>query len=314
MVVRLCVSSIFIVLYFHAMMAQVLYEPASSSQFVNRWAFQSLCDFVFDPRKVWPTIDETHPVTFDPREVRAGDMIFVRDASQFFKKMHEAIQVPYFIMTHGEYLDKFVPGHYKYLDDPKILGWFTIHPCSKFHERVFALPLGVIQYKELCLDHESKNKLFEKLRNTEKRGLLYMNFSDWGNPARKAIRQIFSAKPFCKSAVTTHFAPYISELGKHAFVISPPGLGPDCYRVWESLLVGTIPIVQRSHIDWLYEGLPVLFIDDWEEVTESFLYKKYEEITALRYSCKKLYMEYWIDFIEKTRKACIESFIRAGRR
>ena len=73
------------------------------------------------------------------------------------------------------------------------------------------------------------------------------------------------------------FNQYIKETAEHKFQLSPPGLGPDCYRVWESLLVGTIPIVEHSYFDWMYEGLPVLFIDKWEEVTPEFLEQKYRE-------------------------------------
>ncbi|MBA2306605.1 hypothetical protein H0W26_00515 [Candidatus Dependentiae bacterium] len=309
MIIRILASIGCMILCFHSVIDCIEYEQYQSTYFVNRWAFQNLCDFVFDPRKIWPT-DTARATTFEPRDVKSGNMIFVRDAHQFFKKMHDAIEVPYFIMTHGEYLDKFIPTYFKYLNDSKILGWFTIHPCSAAHERVFALPLGVIQYKDLCLNYESTHKLFKRLREDNKPGLLYMNFTDWCNPGRKKIRHLFLDKPFCKSAGVTHFGPYISELSKYKFVISPPGLGPDCYRVWESLLVGTIPIVQRSHIDGLYDGFPVLFIDTWEEVTESFLQKKYKEITARRYSCEKLYMDYWIKFIQKTRKLCVDRYKR----
>lgn len=303
--------SICLMLAYPGVLLPKLYKkPAVKSTFVNRWAFQSLCDFVFDPRKVWPT-DEAAAVTFNPKDVRPGDMIFVRDAPQFFKKMHGAIEVPYFIMTHGEYLDRFVPDYFKYLDK-KVLGWFTIHPCSETHERVFGIPLGIVQYKDICLDDKRTYfKLFKKLCNGNKDGLLYMNFTEWANPKRTKIRQFFADKPFCKSGSVTHFGPYIRTAGKFKFVISPPGLGPDCYRVWESLLVGTIPVVQHSHLDWLYEGLPVLLINEWEEVTEKFLQEKHKEITAQSYASEKLFMDYWIKYIEKTRKLCFERYHKA---
>ncbi|MBA3752147.1 hypothetical protein H0X06_05160 [Candidatus Dependentiae bacterium] len=308
MIIRLIMSSLMSILVSASSLSADLFYGKSSCNFVQRWAFQHLCDFAFDPRTVWPT-DTTKLVTFNPHQVKAGDMVFVRDAPQFFKKMHEAIPVPYFIMTHGEYLDKFIPTYFNYLNDPKILGWFTIHPCSESHERVFALPLGIIQYKELYVDREAKSRQFEQLRNKEKKRLLYMNFTDWGNARRKKIRQIFTGKPFCKAGSLAHFGPYITELSNYKFVLSPPGLGPDCYRVWESLLMGTVPIVQHSPIDWLYEGLPVLFINEWEEVTEEFLHKKYEEIRAKKYSCEKLYMEYWIEKIDQIKKRCWDRFL-----
>ena len=57
------------------------------------------------------------------------------------------------------------------------------------------------------------------------------------------------------------------EKTRYAFVVSPHGNGLDCHRTWESLVLGNIPIVKRSSIDPLYEGLPVVIVDDWREIT-----------------------------------------------
>ena len=51
------------------------------------------------------------------------------------------------------------------------------------------------------------------------------------------------------------------------FVASPHGDGLDCYRTWEALALGAIPIVKRSTLDQLYidNNLPVVIVDSWEE-------------------------------------------------
>ena len=48
------------------------------------------------------------------------------------------------------------------------------------------------------------------------------------------------------------------------FGVSPEGQGHDCYRTWEYLALGMIPIVQRS--GWygeLHDGLPVVELDSF---------------------------------------------------
>lgn len=41
----------------------------------------------------------------------------------------------------------------------------------------------------------------------------------------------------------------------------------DCHRTWELLALKTVPIVQRtSLVPLLYEGLPVIVVDNWDEV------------------------------------------------
>ena len=159
-----------------------------------------------------------------------------------------------------------------------------------------------MQYKEIFDKREDTHIHFLRFRKQEKKKLLYMNFIDWHMPKRTRIQEYFKDKPFCTSGQKCPFKQYIKEAAAHKFILSPPGLGPDCYRVWESLLIGTIPIVEHSHLDYMYEGLPVLFIDNWEEVTEDFLQKKYTEITSRSYNPERLYMEYWIDYIKHIRK------------
>lgn len=285
-----------------------LFYPAPSNNFVIRWAFQELCDHTFDWRKVWPTSTKAGGVSFDPNSVKAGDTIFVRDAPAFFKTMHHKIKVPYFIITHGEYLDTFKESHFKYANEKNIIAWFTIHPPEEHHEKVFPIALGIVQYFDLREKRDEVHKQFLKYRSMKKNKLCYMNFTDWRNPERKKIRDHFLASAFCNNGSPCRFNQYIKETAHHKFTISPPGLGPDCYRIYESLLVGTIPVVQHSYMDYMYEGLPVLFIDNWDEVTEEFLHKKYDEITAKKYDPKRLYMEYWIDYINQTKSRMWEQW------
>ena len=57
--------------------------------------------------------------------------------------------------------------------------------------------------------------------------------------------------------------------GGFAFEVSPRGNGLDCFRTWEALLLGTIPIVRASTLDPLFadEALPVVVVREWTEIT-----------------------------------------------
>lgn len=59
--------------------------------------------------------------------------------------------------------------------------------------------------------------------------------------------------------------------GEYAFSISPPGNGLDCHRTWEDLILGCIVIVKTCSLDPMYAGLPVVIIQDWDEITEANL-------------------------------------------
>jgi len=53
-------------------------------------------------------------------------------------------------------------------------------------------------------------------------------------------------------------------------VMSPPGNGPDCYRTWEAIYLGAVPIVLRSTLAVsLAADLPIWVVDSWEEVFDA---------------------------------------------
>ncbi|KAJ3402739.1 hypothetical protein CcCBS67573_g01756 [Chytriomyces confervae] len=86
---------------------------------------------------------------------------------------------------------------------------------------------------------------------------------------------------------------YDEYLSKVYFVVSPHGGGLDCYRTWETLYMGAIPIVMSSSLDYLYKDLPVLIIRSWEEVTEELLESTFNEFQRRAFDYRKLYMAYW---------------------
>lgn len=56
-----------------------------------------------------------------------------------------------------------------------------------------------------------------------------------------------------------------------AFVLSPFGNGMDCHRTWEALLCGCIPIVRSTVFNEMFEGLPVLIVEKWSDISLQLL-------------------------------------------
>lgn len=90
------------------------------------------------------------------------------------------------------------------------------------------------------------------------------------------------------------------EIRNSKFVFCPRGNGIDTHRLWETLYMGSIPIVRfEPQTHHLFTDLPILFIDDWSVITEEFLQEKYREITSKTWNMEKLKVGYWFDFIIK---------------
>ncbi len=309
MLCMLVTSSISASLTFDIPVGDHLFAPTNhSSNFVIRWEYQHACDHVYDPRTDiwrWPT-NEEHGVTFDTDKVQPGDTIFVRNIPRFFEKMAPHIGYPYIIVTAGECLDKMRKRYIEYLDDDMIIAWYGIHANEMAieHPKFRPIPLGVLQRPDIYEERKRYDTFFRNLRaTTKKKHLVYMNFADFGKPERKKLKKFMKNKPFCKRGKKVDFRDYLKKTAESVFTLSPIGLGPDCYRTWEALLCGSIPIVRSCHLDPLYEGLPVLIVDTWTDITEEFLKQKYYEITAKKYDISKLYSEYWLDKIKQEQKA-----------
>lgn len=310
-IIRLCLLHYLIFFFTNAIYSNSLYSDESSNhQFIERWEFEKLANFIFDPT----TEDNQIPtskdgVTFDPSLVKAGDIIFVREAGHFFRFVGRRIKVPYIIITHGHYLDSFKPEYKEFLKDSKVIAWFSIDPYYLSLPKFYPLPLGVWQSKSQKIYKRKShfNNLFSTLRHKRKDKLIYTNFSFKTYEKRDLVKDILKKKHLYKETYRKNFEEYIIEMGHYKFTASPRGAGIDCYRTWEALLVGSIPIVESSSLDPLYENLPVLIIKDWRELNKEFLRKKYVEITKKKYSIRKLYIDYWKKQIKDVQKKYLES-------
>ncbi len=57
----------------------------------------------------------------------------------------------------------------------------------------------------------------------------------------------------------------------------------------------------------MYKDLPVLIIEDWTEITEEFLNKKYEEFKQKKYNNKKAFASYWLKKIKRRQSEWLKT-------
>ena len=91
------------------------------------------------------------------------------------------------------------------------------------------------------------------------------------------------------------FENYNRNLYKYKYIISPPGDTEDCYRHWEAIACGCIPITIKHPTLNAFLDAPILFLNDWTDLTEEFLNEKYEEISKKNWEMGTI--QYWVDFI-----------------
>lgn len=264
------------------------WERGSSAPFVSGDTFRVHVDHIFD---------ETTKA-LQPEKVRAGDIIFIKTdweyLEEFFTRYHPQIAHPYILLTHNS--DHGAPGPFgNYLDDPKILAWFAQNVEGEVHPKLHPIPIGIANK---CWEHGNP-RIFSSLlplaENQDRPYFCYLNFEPSTYPKeRPYVRSLFAEQPWCTVSKTKDLTHYLQDLSQSKFVISPRGNGIDCHRTWEALLMGAIPIVRSSSLDPLFSDLPVLIVDDWETISESYLKEQYEIIKQKAHQREKLFIEYWI--------------------
>jgi hypothetical protein len=184
--------------------------------------------------------------------------------------------------------------------------WFS---TNAIHENptIYPIPLGL---PNDCADtslhpiYGNQDILLEVLQEptkpAEEKGLVFMNFSVGTYPEeRQRVWDMFKDKHWVLTApnvVTLEGRKaFLREIRNHKFVLCPRGYGVDTHRLWETLYLGSIPIVVRVPALREFVDLPIAWIDDWTEVTPEWLESEYARITATApaFPHEKLRMSYW---------------------
>ena len=84
---------------------------------------------------------------------------------------------------------------------------------------------------------------------------------------------------------------------KYQFVLSPFGNGLDCHRTWETLCLGSIPVVRTNVFKELFSDLPVLIVENWEDITQDVLEKCLDDFSKRKFNLEKLTLKYWVQKI-----------------
>lgn len=271
----------------------------SSTPYISGDSFRSLADHLFD---------ETSDI-FDPKAVKLGDVIFVKTdyLDLFFKEKHPLIMNKYILITHNSdfgVLSKYEP----ILADEKIIVWFGQNAAIKNNKKFIPIPIGIANQ---CWSHGNVtifNKVSDDLKRNkiQKKHLLGINFRSGTNASiRQPIYDYFIKKDFCTNIETKNHEEYLKKMAQAKFILSPAGNGLDCHRTWEALLVGAVPIIENSTLDELFVDLPVLIINNWQDITREYLEKKYIEMQQKEYDYNKIYFEFWKTLINSYKKQLI---------
>lgn len=162
--------------------------------------------------------------------------------------------------------------------------WFGQNLDLPNDSRFTSLPIGLERRRwSRGLKHEILAKLQPLACKVSPERLLYVNHAGNTNPERHGLAEHFATQSWCSVSGKVPFLDYCTGMLRCTFVLSPDGNGMDCHRTWEALYLGRFPVLRRSAFhEAVYRDLPVVFVDDWSELTEELLQSKAPELAAKR--------------------------------
>lgn len=190
----------------------------------------------------------------DPLAV--GDCVFVKTDYLDWFLSNRTFTSPITLVTGTSDLSPSESACEKILTNSNIKRWIGCN-ITVSDPKIYKIPIGVGEperpngnHKELVRLHESR------ISWEEKSDTVCIPFH--GNThGSRSLKPTLPKLPFNE---------YMTELGKHKFVVSMRGNGLDTHRVCEILLMGSVPVLLHTGLDDMYERFPCLLVDSFEQI------------------------------------------------
>ncbi len=136
--------------------------------------------------------------------------------------------------------------------------------------------------------------------------LLYVSHNEYSHSDRVGTKSLFENKEWAiVDTERVEYRDFLSKLKGCKFMLCPRGNAIDCHRNWEVLYMKRVPVMKRyPYLEVLFQDYPVLFVDDYKEVTKELLIEKdylFEKVQ--NFDISKLTLPYFFESIlEKSLK------------
>ena len=252
------------------------------------------------------------------KRVQENETLYINNSSvrYFFEHYFHTIQYPFILVSGDSDLSMPFNGYEQYVKNPLLIHWFCQNLTVQ-HEKITHLPIG-LDYHTLSklneihpwgigcspLQQESILKSIVKKPLFERYFACYINFhfTHWGIHTRGDRQECLSSIP----KELCYFQPtYLDRkttwdcMSQCVFVICPFGGGYDTHRLWETLILGSIPIVKSSGLDPLLKDLNVLIVQSWSDLSHELLINHIHTLKPIH--TEKLTLRYWVKAIESKK-------------
>ncbi len=273
------------------------YRPDLAIDNTGTYPFISGSNLVFISNYVY----DFHVNNIEPQNLKDGDIIFVKIdlIDKFFNNIFPMIDKKFILITqNGDFSTDI--KHKKYLYYKKLIAWFGQNPGFQ-HPKHIPIPIGIentfYNPKKILFQRNITNLIPWK----DRKYLLYLNYNPSTNSKhRKNLHKLFeSFDNILIISKKVNYLTYMNHIGNSKYVLCPRGNGLDTHRFYETILMGSIPIVEHSLLDSLYLKTTSLIVNNYSDLTIDILKRPEKHIKNMNFSKDILYLETWLNEIKK---------------
>lgn len=192
----------------------------------------------------------------------------------------------------------------KFTKKPRCINqWFAVNVAYD-NKNLHRIPLGIsesFRKQHITVNHikEMTNPL-----KVNKQESLYINFNPNTNKKiRHNILKVLKNQNFTTiGSYGLDVNDYIKEIKDSQYVLCPTGNGLDTYRLWETLIIGSNPVVNSTKQDSEFKNLPIYYFNNPKELTIEYLKSKNDTIQEMKnnnISREYLTTNYWMKDLNK---------------
>lgn len=232
----------------------------------------------------------------------------------FLQQVAPRLLKPFNIVTHWGDYSITAPLLAEAKKIPNFRKWFGQNVDCEADDSLHGLPIGLEDSPNNLLSSRENSLISrtELLHQSSKiqvdlTHLVYANFYVGNYPSeREQAYSVVMEKPWALSKIhvasrssvgenqVSVYLSYLNDIKTCHYVLCPRGGGIDTHRVWETLYMGRIPVVKKCHNTRYYADLPILFIEDWNEVNERFLLDSLDRFRSKEiFNMEKMKMSWW---------------------
>ena len=232
-------------------------------------------------------------------EIKSNTIIFCQTdvVEHFFSLINNLNELENIILvTHQS--DKKITKKLFKLKPNSISKWFSTNVCYSHHDLI-PIPIGVNNsYYEMHPSSKDIVKAYAKLEN-EKTDKVYVNFNINTKQFHRfhTLRTVSKNDNFFIQKRKLKKDEYLRELSQFKYTLCPWGNGYDTHRVWESIYLGSVPIVKFHKLYKPIKSIPSITIKSFKNLDFNNFKVNLNEIEN-----EKIYFSYWSHLISNEKK------------